>query len=226
MSGLFEIYINHTLSKTQLMEIDKILIDNCNKYLESFYECNKLSYPINIEVKPYISTYRFSLKQDEVDLPIFNKSNQDSKEWIKDVLDLNKAIEVTIKPFTLIIGNYMLQINILADLYVLLYKKNIETFQSIRKFVFNIAKLFNNNEFKAFYIFNESEYFESKYFNIYFDELFYSISYRQMYNLLLSFEHDKLSSIRDIEKWIKNDHYPSVIIDDFRDLKELDRNNL
>ena len=195
MSGLFEIYINHTLSKTQIMEIDKILLDNSSKYLDSFYDYDKLRsssfyenkehlYIRNLEIKPNITTYRLSLNKDESDLPVFNKSNLNSKEreWIKDVLDLNKAIEVTMNPFDLIIGNNMLKIDsIVIDLNVLLYHNKKECIQSIRKFVFDIVKMFNNKEFKAFYAFNESKYFDSEYFDIYFDDLFYSISYEQFY---------------------------------------------
>jgi hypothetical protein len=84
MSGLFEIYINHTLSKTQIMEIDKILVDNSSKYLDSFYDYDKLRsssfyenkenlYIRNLEIKPDITTYRLSLNKDESDLPVFNK---------------------------------------------------------------------------------------------------------------------------------------------------------
>jgi hypothetical protein len=126
--------------------------------------------------------------------------------------------------FDLIIGNNMLKIDsIVIDLNVLLYHNKKECIQSIIKFVFDIGKIFNNKEFKAFYVFNESKYFDSEYFNIYFDDLFYSISYEQFYQLLLSLKHDTLSSMKDIAKWIENDYYPDIIIDDFRDFLELEQ---
>jgi SpoVK/Ycf46/Vps4 family AAA+-type ATPase len=250
MSARHDMFFKHNLTDEQIKNIDKIILNNSASITQAYFEYHRVLSQINekyyakqenrneriISIDEVKSKYRakeitsvharvypYNLTDEELEQPIYNLYGYEFKDWILDILKLDKLLEIGNDLFALVLSKSTIKI----DSYKIgLGIWEIEMFPNkyiaMRKFVYSLVKLFDvSNDYKAMYIGDEA-YQEGVYEDIIdgFEEK--NKSFQELYNYALKYDYIDAVNPPKEKDWINKSTMTPIIIDDFRDFKELE----